>query len=148
MCKGRTRSVLVSETETVLGFRKHTLKPSTDMRVSVFSQIWSHGDGPILQAPGSISARRCHFSSNLMLEESVVQAKRTACAMDHENKPEHEVQFSWVSSWNDVRMQKHLLLRDWDTIARLYMDKAVGLGKRASYSSAPLHGASQELTVS
>ena len=32
MCKGRTRSVLVSETETVLGVRKHTLKRSTDMR--------------------------------------------------------------------------------------------------------------------
>ena len=80
--------------------------------------------------------------------ESVVQAERTACTMDHENKPEHEVQFSWMSSWSDVRMRKHLLLRDWDTIAKFYADKAVGLGKGASYSSAPPCGASQELTVS
>ena len=32
------------------------------------------------------------------IEESVVQAERTACTMDHENEPEHEVQFSWMSS--------------------------------------------------
>ena len=90
----------------------------------------------------------CNHVLQLWNRESVVQAERTACTMDHENKPEHEVQFSWMSSWSDVRMQKHLLLRDWDTIARFYADKAVGLGKGASYSSVPPCGASQKLTVS
>lgn len=98
--------------------------------VSVFNQIWSHGDGqvPILQTPGSIFARRCASAPIWHWRE---------CGPGRENSVHHGP-WKWARTWSSVQLDvilkwcedaEHLLLRDWDTIAKFYADSS-GLGER------------------